>query len=150
MDKPDEFTEAIMEEIFPDLPPHKPWYKFGFESPRVLWVRLTHVHPWVSRHGVRWSKQRWRRGWSDYDAWGFDYYLARVIAEGVSYMREIAHGYPNGSTPEEWAQILQEIEDGMRASIKIMDGFLPDDAPEHEQFKLAMNHLEKWWFSLWD
>ena len=37
--------------------------------------------------------QRGRRGWAVEDTWNFDHYLAKVIAEGVEYLREHNHGY---------------------------------------------------------
>ena len=48
---------------------------------------------------LRWFWQRGRRGWADGDVWSLDYYLARVIAESVEYLRRTNHGNPCLGTP---------------------------------------------------
>lgn|SRR3990167_426244 len=44
-----------------------------------------------------WCREKYGRaknGWSVPDAWGFDWYLAKVITEGCEWLREHKHGYP--------------------------------------------------------
>ena len=54
----------------------------------------------------RWKMetQRAKRGWADSDAWGFDWYLSKVIVEGMTYLKKNKHGVPNAcfeGLPEE-------------------------------------------------
>jgi len=35
---------------------------------------------------IKWFLQRGKRGWSNYDTWSFDCYLAKVIAEGLTHL----------------------------------------------------------------
>lgn len=48
------------------------------------------------RKAVTWKWQRANRGWSEYDTWAFQSYLARVISEGVGHLAETVHGHPVG------------------------------------------------------
>src|SRR3954468_20188276 len=86
--KPEPTIDVANAKIFPDdLPPHRRWYQFGF--PRnfsVLWSRTNSKHAWLSPvNEITLGLQRWRRGWSVRDTWGFDYFMAEVIADGVAH-----------------------------------------------------------------
>jgi hypothetical protein len=43
---------------------------------------------------IYWFFQRGYRGWSDYDTWNFDIYLAKVISQGLRYHKKYQHGIP--------------------------------------------------------
>src|SRR5258708_7263452 len=43
---------------------------------------------------IKRGTQRWRRGWSDEDVWGFDTYLASVLAGGLKRLAGHHHGVP--------------------------------------------------------
>lgn len=53
--------------------------------------------------------QRGKRGWANSDTWGFDYYLTKVISEGVHNLKEHIHGMPNNLTEGQWIDILNKI-----------------------------------------
>ena len=55
--------------------------------------------------------QRGKRGWANSDTWGFDYYLAKVIYEGVRHLKENINGMPNNLTEGQWIDILNKITD---------------------------------------
>lgn len=38
--------------------------------------------------------QRGTRGWADEDTWNFDYYLSRVVGEGLQHIKKYCHGRP--------------------------------------------------------
>ena len=61
---------------------------------------------------IRYWIQRARRGYSDEDIWGFQDYLARVIAGGIGQLRNRTRGHPGTISAEEWENILTTIEDG--------------------------------------
>lgn len=60
---------------------------------RVLWYRVAE-YP----HDIKWyitkAYQRAIRGWAVSDAWGFDWYLSRVIIEGCEWLKKNKHGVP--------------------------------------------------------
>lgn len=43
-----------------------------------------------------WPAQRARKGYSTYDTWGFDDYLAKVMAGGIRELQRASHGHPVG------------------------------------------------------
>jgi hypothetical protein len=140
-----------LDSFITSLGPHRPWFKFGFRSPVILWKRMSSTHAWLHPiREIRFGLQRWRYGVSDRDTWSFDWYLAGVIERGCRQIRERSISHPGELKPEEWDKILIEIETGMAASRKVMNEYLLDDSPEHAQFELAMDHLKKWWYGLWD
>lgn len=68
------------------------------------WKWYNHVWWWI-RHGIwnyihdlKWripnACGRMKRGWGYADTWNFDYYLAKVISEGLKHLKKYQHGYP--------------------------------------------------------
>ena len=70
---------------------------------------------------IKWFCQRGWRGYSDFDVWSFDYYLADVISKGCKQLAKETHGYPCESSPEEWDIILKKISKEFEEYIKISD-----------------------------
>ena len=58
---------------------------------------------------IKWFIQRGKRGYSDCDVWGFDYYLSKVIKEGCLSIKNNCHGHPCDLTFKEWKKILTHI-----------------------------------------
>jgi hypothetical protein len=54
-------------------------------------------------------RQRAKHGFSNYDVWDFDAYLAEVIAGGLEYLAEHHNSYPDEYSPELWGDKLSEI-----------------------------------------
>lgn len=83
--------------------------------PRVMWRKVVRYH------------QRGVRGWADEDTWSFDYYLSRVIVEGLDHLRKNTHGYPSKLVPDYEVAMEQRVEDGAQRwnqiLYEIMEGF---------------------------
>lgn len=58
---------------------------------------------------IKWAWQRAKYGYCDRDLWNLDYTLGNYIASSVNKLADITHGYPYGTTPEEWDGILRSI-----------------------------------------
>ena len=119
-----------------------------------------------------WSFRRAKHGWADPDTWGFDHYLAGVIAGGCRHLQDIAHGCPmelahpdgfsengmpiertDGIDPfEEWKKILGQIAEGFEiyAKDEWWDPDNPNKDAEHEKIVLAKELFIKYYGNLWD
>lgn len=84
------------------------------------------------------KRQRVKRGFSDYDWWGFDSYLTFVILGGLKKFKKDANGYPADLTQEEWNDILDKMIAGFEASEAIKN--LPF-VSSTEQFEEAQSAL---------
>ena len=51
-------------------------------------------------------KERAEKGWSRYDAWDFDNYLATVIGGALDFLAGAHISHPWDYTPEEWSEKL--------------------------------------------
>ena len=62
---------------------------------------------WFRRR--KYIKERAKNGWSSYDAWDFDTYLAQVISGALEFLSQghMSHSYE--CTPEEWSEKLHYI-----------------------------------------
>ena len=73
----------------------KPGYKMRpFE--RIKW--------WIRREKFKWQRARW--GFSAYDTWDMDHYLAELISEMLLYKAKFGMSYFNDMTEEESQQWL--------------------------------------------
>lgn len=70
-------------------------YKMGVKA-RIKW--------WIRRAKFTWQRAHW--GFSAYDTWEMDYYLAELIADMLLYKAKFDASYFNGMTPEETQQWL--------------------------------------------
>lgn len=118
-----------------------------------IWMRRP--RPW---RAVRHRIQRARRGWSDADTWNLDTYLAQLIAGALTHMAGHNHGYPAGSTPEEWAGTLQRIA-GPLAAYDRQDWETADESVDEYRARVeagllaaqgALRLLAKHLADLWD
>lgn len=110
-----------------------PYRKFT----RKWWVWWLTIPKVALRHWV----ERAMRGYSTYDMYNANYYLADVIAGGAYWMFANAHGHPDRMTYEEWLDILLEIRDGFSARDKYDDLAIPD---------VAWDLLRENFASIWD
>lgn len=104
---------------------------------------------------MKWRRQRARNGYSDFDTWGFDTYLAGIIAKGCRQMAREAHGHPPGLDFEDWIVTLNQIANGFEAYLSIddipVDEFLVeriDASLRGMQWSLAL--MQEWFPNLWD
>jgi hypothetical protein len=77
---------------------------------------------WLDKHSLlrRYDRlagmvQRGKRGWADEDLWGFDYYLAGVIAGAVRQIADLSFGWSDRLWPthEEWVAELRKLADNL-------------------------------------
>lgn len=79
---------------------------------------ISFVEPkWQTKH----ERQRVNRGFSNFDAWNGDEYLAFVIGGMAKWHRKNGHGYPSLLTEKKWHKILRKIERGMQATLDLND-----------------------------
>lgn len=117
------------------------------------WIRnIKHNFKWI-----KWCKQRAFRGWADCDCWSVDGYLAIIIPDMISQLRESAHGVPvdkDGEplTEEMWDGILEKIQLGFEAAQRIQgfNGEISDYKLDNEIFEEGMTLFKEYYFNLWD
>lgn len=98
-----------LEEVMDEIDNAPKWKHAWWAMYRALrWSTIRRVFFFYPR----WGWQRLRRGWSDYDAYSFDHYLAGVIAGGLANIRD-GHSHPCDMTAEEWESYLNEIITGL-------------------------------------
>jgi hypothetical protein len=73
----------------------KPGYKMK-PLGRIKW--------WIRREKFKWQRARW--GFSAYDTWDMDHYLAELISEMLLYKAKFGMSYFNNMTEEESQQWL--------------------------------------------
>lgn len=114
------------------------------------WV---YAKPWRNwRRILKHRRERARRGFSRYDAWNLESYLAQVIADSVRELRVNGHGYPacfNGV--EEWNEVLERIEVPLRVWAETRhDMTLDEEERWEERCHEALKLLNEYFFALWD
>ena len=117
------------------------------------WIRIDYKVREIS-----WMIQRAKRGWSDYDAWGIDWYLCEILPPMLERLKS-SHVIPMEMTEEDWNQKLDIMRIGFVAGKRILDLDYPtltgtelrnaviDDT---ETFKAGMALFTEHFFSLWD
>lgn len=114
------------------------------------WVYAKPWKNWRRIFGHR--RERARRGFSRYDVWNLDGYLAQVIADSLRELRLHGHGYPGAfNSYEEWAAVLSQIETPLRVWAETRHDMDLDEEDRwmercHESLKL----LNEYFFGLWD
>lgn len=138
----------------------RPWViRFPIDlSRKIRTVTRSYVScpPWTR---VKWRWQRSVRGWSDYDVWGLDSYLERVIGGSILHLRDTSHGYPGtegASTMVEWQTVLTNIANPLLVNTdRVVEGESCEDSlkrerEEREAKTQALHELAHWFPALWD
>lgn len=68
---------------------------------------LARIKWWFKRR--KYIKERAKNGWSSYDAWDFDAYLAMVISSVLEFLAQNHMSRPYELDSEEWSEKLQYI-----------------------------------------
>lgn len=68
---------------------------------------LARIKWWFKRR--KYIKERARKGWSSYDVWDFDTYLAQTIAGALEFLASAHMSHPWDYSPEEWSEKLLYI-----------------------------------------
>jgi len=117
------------------------------------WIRIDYKVREIS-----WMIQRAKRGWSDRDAWGINYYLCEILPPMLERLKD-SYGCPMETEKEEWHQKLDIMIIGFVAAKRMIDLDYPtltgtelrnaviDDT---ETFKAGMALFTEHFFSLWD
>lgn len=95
--KPDEKpgVEGLtsVEELFKSLDNDRAWFQDICVSIKYK-IRYLWEWPGDFIREIKFGVQRWKRGYSDRDVWGFDYYLTEVIIGGLEQLRKNKQGFP--------------------------------------------------------
>ena len=68
---------------------------------------LARIKWWFRRR--KYIKERAEKGWSSYDVWDFDVYLAQTIAGALEFLAGAHMSHPWDYSPEEWSEKLLYI-----------------------------------------
>lgn len=105
------------------------WFEYWVTLPKKL--------------GKHWY-QRARRGYSVFDMWNAEIYLADVIAGSAEWFFYHGNSVPNNLSEDDWNDVLLAIRDGF-ADFAARDDFDSPDVPD-----LAWMLFQKYFRSLWD
>lgn len=112
--------------------------------------------------GIKWFFQRGKKGYSDYDVWGFDSYLCKVIIGGLEQLKNNHCGCPSDLFDADkddnecwkWVEVLDKIINGFKAAERIIDYDYDIAAGEYDglkkEFDEGMELFKKYFFGLWD
>lgn len=109
--------------------------------------------PRVLTRKYRHPIERVLNGYSEYDWWSFDTYLADVIVSGCIRFRDHGMGYPGLLTEEEWTRRLNIIIEGFTLLGSKFDESTAYGMYSSEQkrtIRIAKFYLMKHFESLWD
>ena len=89
--------------------------------------------------------QRGKRGWANSDTWGFDYYLAKVISEGIHNLKEHIHGMPNGLTEGQWIDILNKITYTFESAKRMTENelYLIKNRKQRKEWQESLDEINK-------
>jgi hypothetical protein len=95
--------------------------------------------------------ERAENGFSVFDWWSFDTYIAGVIANAVIKFRDEGVGYPANMDPEEWKNLCTEIAEPLLAwSDDKFDLDFKEGEALYDRVKEAMHKFADNFGSFWD
>lgn len=103
----------------------------------------------------RWKlhkKQRVKFGYSEYDWWSFDSYIAGVIAHACDRFASSSNGYPSSMTLQEWKNLCSEIAAPLKkwASNNRWELSMKDQELLYEQVQKAFHQFADHFGEFWD
>lgn len=127
------------------------YYRIYLYFYRLFW-RLVGL-PRDIKFNIKTFIQRGRRGWADSDAWSFEYYLSKVIAEGIKYLKKVNYTLPTwkeGKTEleciNEWDCILNTIVNTFQVAKEISEGtvyYISSERFTEKEYKRLAKALQK-------
>ncbi len=96
--------------------------------------------------------QRGHRGWANSDTWGLSFYLSKVIAESLKYLKKNKMGYPCGikedykKAKKKWDNILDTMIKTFEIARKIDEGeiyYIPSKEFTHKLYKRLVRTVKK-------
>jgi len=109
---------SSVDEMLDDLHTRKDWTIFDYIQHYWYIYFWNYVSDVPLR--VKTFIQRGQRGWADSDTWCFDYYLSKVIAEGVKHLLK----YGNSCWTKKDANALKEIIQTFKTAEQITSHYL--------------------------
>jgi hypothetical protein len=99
----------------------------------------------------RHHKQRAIRGWSYYDWWNGSAHICEVIGSMAAAYRE-GHGYPAGSSSEEWNKTLADISEPLLAYALLKDhvSTCEEEKELHDRAQKALHLFADNFSDFWD
>ncbi len=108
------------------------WFHYRVQSVKFLYQRLT-------------------RGFDDSATWSLDIHLAGLILPRLKRFKELnTHAYPNGLTPELWAEILDKMIFAFEFTVSDDKMFGKFDESEYEKCKEGLRLFGEYFHALWD
>src|SRR4051794_38000959 len=74
----------------------------------IFWINKMDAYADPAKHAL----ERASNGFSTYDWWNFDEYIAWVNVQALTKFRDESNGRPAGLTEDEWREILNLMIDG--------------------------------------
>lgn len=75
-----------------------------YEKPGYKMKPLERIKWWIRREKFKWQRARW--GFSAYDTWDMDHYLAELISEMLLYKAKFGMSHPYDMSSSDWQQWL--------------------------------------------
>jgi hypothetical protein len=167
--KPDPARAVSFDELWAELEASRLTKRYRFYIRPRNWVRRQLGRPKDACYQIKWFIQRGRRGYSDYDLWSFDHYIAGVLAKAARELALISHGHPRASCScppnvasshplmrhvdqcdgmERWKEVLAE----MAAGFEEYAGNIPGTVPygRNPTLNRSMNLFKQHFEALWD
>jgi hypothetical protein len=70
--------------------------------------------------GIKYRRQRARRGYSDRDLWDIGEYLSTIVPPMMRHLKDNGSGYPvKIGSRKKWEEILEDIAKGFEAQLKL-------------------------------
>jgi len=128
---------------------HKKYLKWAKRHPVLAWLsprihRLPDL-PGDIKLSIISFIQRGKKGWSNRDTWGFDYYLSDVISKGVRYLKENIHGHPANLTEGQWIDTLNQIIETFEMTTRIVGSelYLIKDKKDRKKWQKILDEINK-------
>jgi hypothetical protein len=100
---------------------------------------------------VRFLYQRLTRGWDDSVTWSLDIHLAGLILPRLKRFKELnTHAYPNGLTPESWAEIIDKMIYAFEFTMNEDKMFGKFNEAEYDRAKEGLQLFGQYFHALWD
>ena len=96
-----------------------------YEKPGYKMKPLERVKWWIRREKFKWQRARW--GFSAYDTWDMDHYLAELISEMLLYKAKFGFSHPYDMSSNDWQQWLIDTAAMLKEYGR--------DFPESEEYK---------------
>lgn len=111
---------------------------------------LTHPWEWVRSflHSLKYSRQRARKGYSDYDVWDIDYWFLSTAPKMLHELADKTYSIPLNLSEEEWKMTLNTMAEHFERALSYIERFDKEEDMRIE-FEAGMKLFTKYFFDLW-